>query len=131
MHDMKIENCEELCSIPSKILQRVVRGATSDCAPLAREISYLNDQSFPLGAGVEGVKERRRLIQKLFLFFNLISVVKNPSLHPKYVRHVQNRIHYVIHGNTNRIAQSFGTSCVHERLCTYYMYVYLYIYIFI
>ena len=46
------------------------------------------------------------LIQKLFLFFNLISVVKNPSLHPKYVRHVQNRIHYVIHGNTNRIAQS-------------------------
>ena len=56
--------------------------------------------------------------------------MKNPSLHPKYVRHVQNRIHYVIHGNTNRIAQSFGTSCVHER-CVYVLHVYLYIYIFI
>lgn len=43
--------------------------------------------------------------------------MKNPSLHPKYVRHVQNRIHYVIHGNTNRIAQSFGTSCIPETVC--------------
>jgi len=55
---------------------------------------------------------------KSYLYsFNLISVVKNPSLHPKYIRHVQNRIHYVIHGNTNRIAQSFGTSCVPGTVC--------------
>lgn len=66
---------------------------------------------------------KRCLIQKLFLFFNLISVVKNPSLHPKYVRHVQNRIHYVIHGNTNRIARSYGTSyvyvCVRVIVCVF------------
>ena len=82
--------------------------------------------------GIGGAAERKRpLIQKLFLFFNLVSVVKNPSLHQKYVRHVQNRIHYVIHGNTNRIAQSFGTSCVHERLYVLHVYLYIYIYIYV